>query len=152
MAGKSKQEKKLKKRIEAIKRRKASNTNDFSELLLKFFRPLLMEAPHLNGEDNAVGLGIFAWNASFLSKERWMQGLANSLAQFNLSADTHNTLQEIVEEMIRQKKLMYPNDMRVITNYDVSVDGPRIDLTVDYKLAKKSLVPQMSDVQSDSLQ
>jgi len=146
MTAKSKQDKKLKKRIEEIKRRKASTTDDFSDLLLKFFRPLLMEAPHLNGEDNAVGLGIFAWNASFLAKEKWMQGLTNSLSQFNLSPETQATLQEIVEEMVRQKNLMYPNDMRVITNYDVKVEGPRIDLTVDYKLAKKSLMPKFGDI------
>lgn len=140
MAAKNdKQKKKVSKRIAEIKRRKASTQEGFSELVLNFCKPLLAEAHQLNGEDNAVGLGVFAWNASFLPKERWVQGLRNSLSQFQLSDEAYQTLEDIVAEMIRQKKLMFPDDMRVITNYDVQHEEGGIQLTVDAKLSKKAI-------------
>lgn len=134
-----KNKKKVSKRIAAIKRRKASTSEGFSELVMNFCKPLLAEAHQLNGEDNAVGLGVFAWNASFLPKERWTQGLRNSLAQFQLSDEAYQTLEDIVGEMIRQKQLMFPDDMRVITNYDVAHTEGGIQLTVDAMLSKKAI-------------
>lgn len=146
MPDKNKQQKKLKKRIQAIKERKVSSANDLSDVLLSFCRPLLQEAQSLSGEDNAVGLGVFAWNAAFLDKDRWTANLKRSLEQFALSPDAQETLEGIVGEMIRQKKLMYPNDMRVITNYDVQVEGDKVILTVDSKVAKKALLPKFNEM------
>ncbi len=140
--------KKLKKRIDAIRQRKAAAhavTNDLSDTVLTFCRPLLQEAQSLNGEDNAVGLGVFAWNAAFLSRDRWTENLKRSLAQFGLSPDAMETLEGIVEEMIRQKSLMYPNDMRVITHYEVALRDKGIELTVESRLAKKNLLPRFNE-------
>ncbi len=149
MADKTKQEKKLKKRLEAIKQRKTGAADDLSDVLLKFCRPLLQEAQNLNGEDNAVGLGVFAWNAAFLTRDRWIANLKRSLEQFNLSADAQETLEGIVEEMIRQKKLMYPNDMRVITHYEVKIENNTIALTVESRVAKKNLLPRFNEMPAE---
>jgi len=149
MADKTKQEKKLKKRLEAIKQRKTGAADDLSDVLLKFCRPLLQEAQNLNGEDNAVGLGVFAWNAAFLTRDRWIANLKRSLEQFSLSADAQETLEGIVEEMIRQKKLMYPNDMRVITHYEVKIENNTIALTVESRVAKKNLLPRFNEMPAE---
>ncbi len=146
MADKSKQQKKVQKRIQAIKERKASSANDFSDVLLKFCRPLLQEAGSLSGEDNAVGLGVFAWNAAFLSEDRWKENFKRSLGQYALSEDAQETLEGIVGEMIRQKQLMYPNDMRVITSYDVKVADGKVELTVESRVAKKPLLPKFNEM------
>lgn len=144
-----KQQQKLKKRIAAIKRRKASTTDDFSQTVLKFCKPLLAEAESLSGDDNAIGLGVFAWNASFLPKDRWESGLHRSLEQFELSAETKATLVDIVEEMVRQKEVMFPNDLRVITDYKVHTTDEGPILTVDAKLAKKALLPSFKGVPTE---
>ncbi|GFM38264.1 hypothetical protein [Desulfovibrio psychrotolerans] len=149
MADKTKQEKKLKKRLEAIKQRKTEAADDLSDVLLKFCRPLLQEVQNLNGEDNAVGLGVFAWNAAFLTRDRWTANLKRSLEQFSLSADAQETLEGIVEEMIRQKKLMYPNDLRVITHYEVKIENNTIALTVESRVAKKNLLPRFNEMPAD---
>ncbi|UZP68447.1 hypothetical protein N1030_05585 [Desulfovibrio mangrovi] len=146
MSDKAKQQKKLKKRIQAIKERKASGAPDIADAVLKFCRPLLQESQALNGEDNAVGLGVFAWNAAFLTKDRWSANLKQSLSRFSLSADAQGALEGIVEEMIRQKKLMHPNDMRVITHYDVKIEDGKLELTVDSKVATKPQMPMFNEV------
>lgn len=146
MSDTAKQQKKLKKRIQAIKERKTSGAQDIADAVLTFCRPLLQESQALNGEDNAVGLGVFAWNAAFLTKDRWSANLKNSLGRFNLSTDAQEALEGIVEEMIRQKKLMHPNDMRVITHYDVKVADGKLELTVDAKVATKPQMPKFNDL------
>ncbi|SIN71072.1 hypothetical protein [Halodesulfovibrio marinisediminis] len=149
MAKSKKEQQKLKKRIAAIKRRKASTADDFSDTVMKFCKPLLAESESLSGDDNAIGLGVFAWNASFLPRDRWEDGLHRSLEQFDLTDETKTTLVDIVEEMVRQKEVMYPNDLRVITDYKVheTEQGPL--LTVDAKLAKKALLPSFKGVPSE---
>lgn len=146
MADTKKQQSKLKKRIQAIKERKSSAANDLSDVILKFCRPLLQEAGSLNGEDNAVGLGVFAWNAAFLDRDRWVINLRRSLEQFNLTPDAMETLEGIVEEMIRQKKLMYPNDLRVITHYEVTIADGKVELTVESRVARKTLLPKFNEM------
>jgi len=146
MATSKKAQQKIKKRIAAIKRRKASTADDFSDTVMKFCKPLLAESQSLNGDDNAIGLGVFAWNASFLPRDRWEDGLHRSLEQFDLADDTKATLVDIVEEMIRQKKEIYPNDLRVITDYKVHETEKGPLLTVDAKLAKKALLPSFKGV------
>ena len=150
MAKSKKGQQKLKKRIAAIKRRKASTTDEFSQRVMKFCQPLLAESETLNGDDNAIGLGVFAWNASFLTKDRWEDGLHRSLEQLELPEETKETLVEIVEEMVRQKGIHYPDDMRVISDYKVHTtpEGTPF-LTVDAKLAKKALLPSFKGTPSE---
>ncbi|MFV0421308.1 hypothetical protein [Oleidesulfovibrio sp.] len=143
------QQRKLKKRIEQIKARKAQQSvmkGDFSDLLYKFCRPLLAVQDELNGPENAIGLGVFAWNAAFLEKDKWMSNLTASLAQYSLSAEVQESLTGIVEEMIRQKHLMYPGDRRVIVDYDVNVDKGTVHVTADYREAKKAMMPKFSEI------
>lgn len=138
--------KKLKKRIEAIKFRNANRRMDpLSQDVRDFCRPVLAVAPELNGPENAVGLGVFAWNAAFLPEERWRANLRLSLARFNLGEDGVQALEEIVEEMIHQKSLMFPGDKRVVTSWDVRIVGPDVIINAKGQDASKTLMPSMKD-------
>lgn len=145
MAASKKQQQKLQKRIRAIKERKEQASKGLSEIIMQFCKPLIAESHQLNGDENAVGLGVFAWNAAFLSRKRWSANLEKSLNRFGLSEDAKATLEEIVAEMIRQKRLMYPDDRRVITGYDVHKEGAELDLTVNSKLAQKMPKPDSEE-------
>ncbi|ABB39198.1 hypothetical protein Dde_2401 [Oleidesulfovibrio alaskensis G20] len=149
MAAKTANDRKLKKRIAQIKSRKAqqmAQKGDFSDLLYTFCRPLLAVQDELNGPENAIGMGVFAWNAAFLEKDRWQRNLANSLGQYGLSSEVQDSLTGIVEEMIRQKHLMYPGDRRVIVDYDVRVEKGTVHVTADYREASKTIMPKFQDI------
>ncbi|HEU6436376.1 MAG TPA: hypothetical protein VE028_02920 [Nitratidesulfovibrio sp.] len=136
--------KKLKKRIAEIRRRKAERAMDpFSQLIHDFCRPLLAVAEELSGPENAVSLGVFAWNAAFLPDERWQANLRLSLVRFDLTDDAQEALEGIVEEMIRQKRLMFPDDRRVVTRFDVTARDGKVFVEAAHRTATKELMPHM---------
>lgn len=141
--------KKLKKRIAAIKQRKAQRAMDpFSLALREFCRPLLAVAGELSGPENAVSLGIFAWNAAFLPDERWRANFRKSIAQFGLNEEAQEALEGIIEEMIRQKGVLHPDDRRVVTSYDVQTVDGEVFIEAKSTLATKTLIPHMRDMDS----
>ncbi|MBZ2172788.1 hypothetical protein [Nitratidesulfovibrio sp. SRB-5] len=136
--------KKLKKRIAEIRRRKAERKMDpFSQLIHDFCRPLLAVAEELSGPENAVSLGVFAWNAAFLPDERWQANLRLSLVRFDLTDDAQEALEGIVEEMIRQKRLMFPDDRRVVTRFDVTARDGKVFVEAAQRTATKELMPHL---------
>ncbi|NHZ46828.1 hypothetical protein [Nitratidesulfovibrio liaohensis] len=136
--------KKLKKRIAEIRRRKAERAMDpFSQLIHDFCRPLLAVAEELSGPENAVSLGVFAWNAAFLPDERWQANLRLSLVRFDLTDDAQEALEGIVEEMIRQKRLMFPDDRRVVTRFDVTARDGKVFVEAAQRTATKELMPHL---------
>ncbi len=136
--------KKLKKRIAEIRRRKAERAMDpFSQLIHDFCRPLLAVAEELSGPENAVSLGVFAWNAAFLPDERWQANLRLSLVRFDLTDDAQEALEGIVEEMIRQKRLMFPDDRRVVTRFDVTARDGKVFVEAAHRTATKELMPHL---------
>ncbi len=135
---------KLKKRIAEIRRRKAERKMDpFSQLIHDFCRPLLAVAEELSGPENAVSLGVFAWNAAFLPDERWRANLRLSLVRFDLTDDTQEALEGIVEEMIRQKRLMFPDDRRVVTRFDVTARDGKVFVEAAQRTATRELMPHL---------
>lgn len=136
--------KKLKKRIAEIRRRKAERQMDpFSQTIHDFCRPLLAVAEELSGPENAVSLGVFAWNAAFLPDERWRANLRLSLVRFDLTDDAQEALEGIVEEMIRQKRLMFPDDRRVVTRFDVTARDGGVFVEAAHRSATKGLMPHL---------
>lgn len=136
--------KKLKKRIAEIRRRKAERTMDpFSQTIHDFCRPLLAVAEELSGPENAVSLGVFAWNAAFLPDERWRANLRLSLVRFGLTDDAQEALEGIVEEMIRQKRLMFPDDRRVVTRFDATARDGKVFVEAAHRTATKELMPHL---------
>ncbi len=145
MSGRNPQ--KLKKRIAAIRQRKAERVMDpFAKELRDFCRPLLAVAPDLSGPENAVSLGIFAWNAAFLPEERWRANFRKSIARFGLDDDAREALEGIIEEMVRQKGLIHPGDRRVVTSFDVRISGGEVFIDAKSALATKALLPHMKDL------
>lgn len=136
--------KKLKKRIAEIRRRKSERKMDpFSQLIHDFCRPLLAVAEELSGPENAVSLGVFAWNAAFLPEDRWRANLRLSLVRFGLADDTQEALEGIVEEMIRQKLLMFPDDRRVVTRFDVTARDGAVFVEAACRTATRELMPNL---------
>lgn len=138
---------KLKKRIAAIKQRKAQRAMDpFSTTVRDFCRPLIAVESELSGPENAVSLGIFAWNAAFLPEERWRANFRKSIASFGLDEEARDALEGIIEEMVRQKGLLFPDDRRVVTSFDVRVSDGEVFVDARSALASKTLLPHMRDL------
>lgn len=140
--------KKLQKRINAIKDRKVQQAHDamspFALTLKEFCGPLLAVAPSLSGPENAISLGLFAWNAAFLPEDRWRAQFQKGSASLNLDGETSENLLGIIEEMIRQKELRYTGDLRVVTKYETTIVQGEPFITVEHSLATKQLFTPMA--------
>lgn len=136
------QPKRLKKRLQVIKKRKAEQKMDpFAQTIKQFCRPLFAVADQLSGLENAVSLGIFAWNAAFLPEEKWRHNFRTAVARLGLTQENCEALEGIIEELIRQKELLHPGDMRVVTKYETNVVQDDAYISVESTLATKQLIP-----------
>lgn len=140
--------KKIQKRLDAIKQRKVQQAHDamspFALTLKEFCRPLLVVAPALSGPENAISLGIFAWNAAFLPEARWHAQFQKGAESLALDAEVQENLLGIIEEMIRQKEVRYPGDLRVVTKYETAIVQGEPFITVEHSLATKQLLTPMA--------
>ncbi len=141
--------KKLQKRINAIKDRKVQQAHEamtpFALTLKEFCAPLIAVAPSLSGPENAISLGLFAWNAAFLPEARWRAQFQKGSASLNLDEETAENLLGIIEEMIRQKELRYTGDLRVVTKYETTIVQGEPFITVEHSLATKQLFTPMNN-------
>ncbi len=116
--------------IRQIKPHKAqTQSEEFSDLLYAFCRPLLAVQNELGGPENAIRLAVFSWNAAFLDTKRLKQRLAEALTRLALTDDVRASLMNIVEEMVRQKHLLHPGYWRVIVSHEIKIVGGAIQLS-----------------------
>ena len=106
--------------------------NKMSEVILYFAKPFLDECEDEESEKKAIALAILIWNVSLFPKkdrDKEIQRLISDTIPVNDISDLA-TMKYYVNMLLERKKKYYPNNKRVIVNYQFSVsrNSRRLDV------------------------
>jgi hypothetical protein len=127
--------KKKKKKKKKRKRRKktrlpfASNASEgtvkMSVVLLEFIKPYMYLVRSLNEMHNLIGIGMIAWNLSFLSKQEQVERVEETIEKKLpfFSADSDVDIERIIWELIERKKSDFSqHDLEIVT-FEINEKG-----------------------------
>lgn len=103
-----------------------------SEVLLAFIEPYQKLAPTREAYEKLITVAMVAWNAALLPKDK-REGFLDEEINPVLSSLGHKAVQDfkaIVNELIKRKERLFPNNRRFIVSYELSETKDNYHLSV----------------------
>ena len=101
-----------------------------SEVVMEFAEPWLDEARNDDQRKTIVGMAVLAWNmAGIPEPERWDEVSQEFAARLDEPAKA------ILQEMIARKLSVYPEENRLLLDYEITGAGANMRVDVIYSLS-----------------
>lgn len=92
---------------------------DMADTLWKFARPVF---ELFEDAEDAIDIATLAWNAAILKNDDWKEMVESVGKENNLSDEEIEEDNKLVVELIKRKEVEFPDNDRVIVDFDYSED------------------------------
>jgi len=110
-----------------------------SEAVLEVGEPLLNEASSREQFEQAIMLTVMAWNFSLMDPGDVTDALGRAIEKTNSDFDDAYAFVQLLGALIDRKLELYPDDDRMIIDYEVNVNKRGPNLLVAYALTPEDI-------------
>ncbi len=111
-----------------------------SDTLLEFAEPLIDPLVPNSEQEDKIALAAICWNLSLIPSEEKDEVIGGMFSRFKKELGSEDSLlmDSILEEMLARKKELFPNDKRMIMEWNIEPIGNGDEfLSVAYEVIKK---------------
>ncbi len=125
--------------VAPLRSRKASSIEQkVSDVILEFAEPLLEYARNERSFKTMVGFAIACWDVALRPEEEQEKSICDAIHRVAKEAgddpETAAHLETVARVLLARKKAIYPNDRRIILNYEFVEEGDSTQLIVTFAM------------------